>query len=622
MGKTIQWNSVSTGGGDADGLNNSMIEHFAGNYNYYLAREIIQNSLDAKVKGLTASLPVKVIFKLEYLTKEQFPGFSELTKIISAGKKFWKHHEETIQFMSNAEACLSKEKIPFLIISDFNTTGLSGNDDDLEGGWFNLVRSTGASFKRSGEGGSFGIGKGAPFAASDLRTVFYSTKNENAISIFQGKAELVSFKDGGSDVKRGVCSYGIDQNSIRKPELIPSGFWRKIQGTDIIIAGYKLTADWVEDLLKSILRNFWYAIYRNDLEVEVEGNEIKSSTLSDYLVKYFINEPFKDYIEPTGNPLQYYLAVTQGQELGKNQKLKNLGECNMYFKLIESPMNYVAMLRKSHMVIYSRRFNFPGNFAGVFICDNEKGNSQLRKMEPPAHDKWDPKRNKDYGEAIMNEITHFVRSCLDSVKQSQSFGILEIPELQKYLPFDEGDEVGDGKGNSEYTGKEGKEETSKLIQKSDQFNTEIIINPYKVSILNEKDNLGGDESGEGTRQSTGIGGTGKTGGGAGNKKTKRIKNFQTRSYLLNENNQVFTYRLLLRSNKDLRCNVNLSAIGEEGSEKLKILNVSDNYNTKYLYSGNKIQHMRFSEGELKEIDVNIESPIKLSLKIEAHDLQQ
>ena len=30
---------------------NSMIEHFVGNYNYYLAREIIQNSLDAKIQN-------------------------------------------------------------------------------------------------------------------------------------------------------------------------------------------------------------------------------------------------------------------------------------------------------------------------------------------------------------------------------------------------------------------------------------------------------------------------------------------------------------------------------------------------------------------------------------------
>ncbi|HCL06023.1 MAG TPA: hypothetical protein DHW64_08700, partial [Chitinophagaceae bacterium] len=498
MNKELHWHHVSTGGGDVDGLNNSMIEHFAGNYNYFLAREIIQNSLDAKTKGITQNLPVRVTFKLESLSKEEFPGHQELLQIIKSGKNLWSHHVETVAFLEGAIKCLTQEKIPCLRISDFNTTGLSGNDNDMQGGWFNLVRSTGASSKSGGEGGSFGIGKGAPFAASDLRTVLYATQNEKSVSVFQGKAELVSFRDENGDTRRGVCSYGFEQNSVRVLEAIPKGFWRKDQGTDIVICGYKATGDWVDDLLKSVLRNFWYAIHCKDLVVEVEDHKIEYDNLSEYLVKHFVNEPFKDYVEPAGNPLQYYLAVTQGEELGKGQKLKILDECRFHFKMIESHMNYVAMLRRSHMVIYSRRFNFPGNFAGVFICDNEKGNLALRKMEPPAHDKWDPKRNKENGDLIMNEVTSFIRSCLDSIKSKQSFGILEIPDLQKYLPYDDGEDAGNGSGTSIYTGKEGKEETSQLIQKKEVLNRSVIINPYKVSVLNEDQALYGDGE-EGSR---------------------------------------------------------------------------------------------------------------------------
>ena len=623
MDKSINWNFVSTGGGDVDGLNNSMIEHFTGNYNYFLAREINQNSLDAKIKkGITVKLPVKVVFKLEYIPKSQFPGQNEFLSTIDAAQEFWKHHKETIQFLQNAKKCLEKEQIPFLRISDFNTTGLNGNDDDLEGGWFNLVRSTGSSSKSSGEGGSFGIGKGAPFAASDLRTVFYSTKNEKSITAFQGKAELVSFRDKKNDIKRGVCSFGFGQGSIRDPKHIPTQFWRKEQGTDIIIAGYKVTSDWAEDLLKSVLRNFWYAIHCKDLEVEIQQYTLNHQNLSEYLVRYFRDEPFKDYVEPIGNPLQYYLAVTQGEELAKGQKLKTLGDCKFHFKLIESPMNYVAMLRKSHMVIYSRRFVFPGNFAGVFICDDDKGNLALRKMEPPAHDKWDPKRNKDNGELVMNEITQFVRSCLDSVKQRQSFGILEIPQLQKYLPYDEGDNTGDGSGTSSYTGKEGKEETSKLIQRTEKLNSKVIINPYKVSVLNERDNFGGDDQGNGTDNGRGQGGNSGSGGGSGSKKTKKIKEFHSRSFLIRESDNVFTYRIVVKSLRDIKCNLNLAAVGEEGSEKLKIIAVSDGHSSKYLFSGNKIQQLKFKKDETKIIDVAIESPFKLSLKTEAHDLQQ
>ena len=48
MEKELNWHFVSTGGGDKDGLNNSKVEYFSGDYNYYLARETIQNSIDAR----------------------------------------------------------------------------------------------------------------------------------------------------------------------------------------------------------------------------------------------------------------------------------------------------------------------------------------------------------------------------------------------------------------------------------------------------------------------------------------------------------------------------------------------------------------------------------------------
>jgi len=314
--------------------------------------------------------------------------------------------------------------------------------------------------------------------------------------------------------------------------------------------------------------------------------------------------------------------VDQGEELGKGQKMKILGECKFYFKLIESHMNYVAMLRKSHMVIYSRRFNFPGNFAGVFICDNEKGDLALRRMEPPAHDKWDPKRNKENGEAIMNEITNFIRSCLESVKEKQSFGILEIPELQKYLPYDEEDDSSGGAGTSTYTGKEGKEETSQLIQRTEKLNAKVIINPYKVSVLNDKEILGGEGNGSGTGGGRGSNGRGRRGEDNGTKKSRRVKEFHSRSFVVGKNDRDFIYRVVLDSSRALKCNLNFSAVGEEGSEKLRIKNVSDSKGLKYLFSGNKIQQLSLEKDKPLTIDVTIESPFKLSLKTEAHDLQQ
>jgi hypothetical protein len=607
--ENLGWNFVSTGGGDADGLNNSMIEHFAGNYNYFLAREIIQNSLDAKSKK--GKGPVKVVFKIEFFTKADFPGYDELKNIFVKAKDFWKENKQALEFLNSAEQCLGQSKIPFLRISDFNTTGLDGSDNEMTGGWFNLVKSTGASFKNEGEGGSFGIGKGAPFAASDIRAVFYSTTNERGFSVFQGKAELVSHKDSDGDVRRGVGCFGIGQRSIRNPQQIPNKFWRKEQGTDIIIAGYKVSQNWVDDLLKSVLRNFWYAIYCEDLEVVVEGKTVSKANLEDLLIEFFSTEPFKDYIKPTGNPLQFYLAVVRGEEMGEGRSLAILGQCKFHFKLIEAHMNYVAMLRRSHMVIYSRRFNFPGNFAGVFICDNETGNQELRKMEPPAHNDWEPERNKERGLVIIDEITFFIRKCLEKAKETKSFGVLEIPDLEKYLPFDEGEQGGNSAGGNHYTGKEGDIETSKLIQRTEKLHSYATISPYKVSIVNEN---GGEDGWKPKGKKGGKGGKNGTG-------ERKKMNLSSRCFITKANGNKLSYRLIVRYDKSIKCGLKLSAVGEEGSESIKILEAKDSEGNDCFPTGNKIQNVQLKKDVANSFNVLIESSFKIALKVDAYVVQ-
>jgi hypothetical protein len=73
------------------------------------------------------------------------------------------------------------------------------------------------------------------------------------------------------------------------------------------------------------------------------------------------------------------------------------------------------MIRQSKMIIYSRDFRWHAPYAGVFICDNDKGNAELRKMESPQHDEWDKNRHKEKGEAIDWELREFVRGVLKSL---------------------------------------------------------------------------------------------------------------------------------------------------------------------------------------------------------------
>ena len=78
-----KWAFAPTGGGFVDGINNPMISHFTGNFNYHLAREIIQNSLDAKLNAVD---PVHVKFSLEEFDKNDYPGYDEFKDILADRK--------------------------------------------------------------------------------------------------------------------------------------------------------------------------------------------------------------------------------------------------------------------------------------------------------------------------------------------------------------------------------------------------------------------------------------------------------------------------------------------------------------------------------------------------------
>src|SRR5882672_5034101 len=99
MSPNIDWNFVSTGNGDEDGPNNTKLEYFSGDYNYYLAREIIQNSLDARKDKSKA---VKVVFRLEKFSKKNFPGFDQFLEILGKAKQYWSENEKAQILLSRA----------------------------------------------------------------------------------------------------------------------------------------------------------------------------------------------------------------------------------------------------------------------------------------------------------------------------------------------------------------------------------------------------------------------------------------------------------------------------------------------------------------------------------------
>lgn len=200
MGGEIGWRFPPTNGGAGDGFNDSGIAYFKGLPITSLARETIQNSLDARQSDKKA---VHVSFELIELGREVEFGREELDRAVMACKESSDCKGLAESELEAAHQVLAADTIKSLRVSDRNTTGLQPDN------WRALVKTRGLSIKsEEGAGGSHGIGKAAPFAVTPLRTVFYWThykEGGRAVEWFQGKEPLIYSppqEDNGSQKRR------------------------------------------------------------------------------------------------------------------------------------------------------------------------------------------------------------------------------------------------------------------------------------------------------------------------------------------------------------------------------------------------------------------------------------
>src|SRR5450631_1266335 len=119
----IGWNHPIDESDQWDGFNEPGIEHFRSNPLLHLAREIIQNAIDAR----DGDNKVIVHFKLREVESTSIPHYDELRSNLGhclvASKS---ESEKASHFFKNAVGKLSKNKIKVLEASDFNTHGMKG----------------------------------------------------------------------------------------------------------------------------------------------------------------------------------------------------------------------------------------------------------------------------------------------------------------------------------------------------------------------------------------------------------------------------------------------------------------------------------------------------------------
>ncbi len=613
----MNWFFPDNGGGQEYGFHEAGVETFRGNINNYIAREAIQNCIDAQDNK---KQPVLVTFDKILLT-EKYDWLKELKQRFKSCAEYRPKDAEGKAFFDRASALISRKSIPVLKISDFNTTGVTGKDDDVDDGWYNLVRSSGSSSKFGSEGGSFGIGKSAPFAASRLRTVLYSTLTADKKYAFQGVARLATHKHkiGGRNIKAQHVGYLGNDNgaSIRSSGQMPAIFRRKKTGTDIFILGYDVDSTWQDDLKVAVLENFWVALKNGRLVVKIEKEVINSKNLAEYMEEFSERKTFTAH--------HFYNAMVDPQSIKISGKLPTLGKVSLNLTTNGTALpKKVAMVRSTGMIIYQQRFMSLIPYAGVFYCDNTKGNAKLREMEPPRHDNWDKDRPAPGANSqTLRELNDWIRKQVQSLQTVNESQISEIPDLYKWLPDDE---EGDSPLNDSEVGTEPDEGSNRKPKTAEE---EISVKPITKSTESSFVNLI-DEAGSG--QTGGSGGGNGNGGGGGNgggdrKGGKKGPGDAAKSSKIQIKSRVFlaeaetgTYRAVLKSNATHEVELRVYAVGDDSVPvQVSVLKAWNDDGTLLQTNKGIIQNLTLEKGNNTKLYLQVEAADRLSIEIAAYE---
>lgn len=394
---TAHWKFGVNDTGESEGPKNAGIASFTTDRIGGIVREIIQNSIDARASNTG---PVEVDFLVEQLPTSglDLPG---LRRALAASVKSYAIDDDRYktQFqrgIRRLDGSVKKGHITALTATDRNTTGASDSNGRRDM-WHGLTKSVGLSTKNSKDsGGSFGVGKHAPFTATDIRTILYATayhQNGDKGPLnrrFTGKAILVSHSVDGQDYR---ASGWLEQaDGAICDDDIPAEFQLKSPGTRVSILGFddSKANEWASEAKESLVRNFFHALVQGNLKVRIDDETIDTTN---------IDQIAKDM----GDDVYSMVAVSRSTAK-ETTEIEGIGQVNLRIIVDQSGERSdktVALVRGSGMMITNQignmrvspsrqMLNIPRTWQGftaIVECLSRGERSLLREAEGPHHDK-------------------------------------------------------------------------------------------------------------------------------------------------------------------------------------------------------------------------------------------
>ncbi|MBO4905835.1 MAG: hypothetical protein J5486_02215 [Bacteroidaceae bacterium] len=451
--RDCQWHFAEQGGDREVGPNDALVENFKQGPYASLIRESVQNSLDAI---LDKSEPVRMEFSFREIRKVDFQAFFNLKEHIKGCIDYYNNNEDAERIfgpMLESFPDAYSATIYAIRVSDFNTKGMEYDAETTDSPFYAFVRSAGVSAKAdSRSGGSFGFGKAAYFNMSPYRTVLISTMTEQRNFYFEGVCSLCTHKYRG---KKMVANGFYDNNNGKPIEgefEIPAPFRRKETGTDITIVGFDPDEfdQAKREMVESALRNFWMAILRGMLVIDIKG--LKGEVL-EHLDEYNVGQKIMDYLPDDKDstrknslyykPLPYYRAVALADAEPRFRKfeksLSTLGHVEFYVHKNREASDKILYMREQLMVVQALKNNSGYGFYGVVVCDDSRGNAMLKRLENPAHNEWNArnalpkKEDVERGKEALTELQKFVSESLEEMFNVRNQEVLTIQNLERYL---------------------------------------------------------------------------------------------------------------------------------------------------------------------------------------------
>jgi len=421
--------------GKIEGLSYAGFETFRGSPYTSCARETGQNSRDAA----SGNLPVSVHFSLRELPREDIPFADELQHSIECCL-LAPQDEKTRQHLLRALEAISAPSIKVLEISDRHTTGLKGPTTDPGSVFAALVKGDGVTNKAEAtSAGSFGIGKNAAFAVSDLQTVIYSTcyfEEATGQTRFaaQGRLRLISHVDGEKNF--GAEGYWGNPGfaAIEDSKAVPPWLARTTVGTSIFSIGFREQDQWADRMTLSLVTNFFLAIERREIEFAVNGVHINRASLDSILASLKLQQAAEDADQREELERARRLVECMRSEAAIRETISvaGLGDFDFHLLVKEGMPRETHVLRNGIYITDNfAKFSeplrrFPGTREFTSVLEparkqaGEKPSSLLKQLENPSHDALEPERivNSVDREVAKKQIKSLIRKMREIIRSA------------------------------------------------------------------------------------------------------------------------------------------------------------------------------------------------------------